>query len=307
MLGEPTIKSADVKAHSYYFTKATLFSALWEGTIFQGLTVDLFPLIYHYFQAKQRPILQPSPEHATSMIESYNASPDHNKRFLEREFFNANGTLRPRDELSALTFVHFACCNTLTDEALLLVCTLPKVTGLSLFGCSGITDLGVRHISDYLVLLEELSLSCVFNLSDTGVGYLSQLTQLKDLDIGVCREVTETGYLTLTHLTNLTGLHLSEIENSDPPDITDTVLVAFSTSLLSLTELDICHCSKITDIGLKPICENLKKLSILRISGCVHVTKECGALELPELETFDVDGCSDEVISLQLQITARGN
>lgn len=203
-----------------------------------------------------------------------------------------------------MTFVHLSCCNDLTDDALLFICTLPKVTGISLFGCSGITDNGIKHLSEHIIQLQDLSLACLYKITDVGLTYLPKFSQLNKLNLSLCRNLTENGYLSLTQLTSLTNLTLSEIDDSPAPDITDAVLVGFSNSLLQLKELDLSYCTKITDKGLAPICKNLQNLRTFRINGCKNVTPDCGLLLLPKLWTFDAKGCP-QLEDVKAQIAER--
>jgi hypothetical protein len=95
------------------------------------------------------------------------------------------------------------------------------------------------------------------------------------LDMGYCREITDAG---LAPLTNLTSLNMVDCNQ-----ITDAALAR----LTNLTSLNMRDCERITDIGLAP----LTNLTSLNIAFCRRIT-DAGLARLTNLTSLVMAQCT---------------
>lgn len=93
--------------------------------------------------------------------------------------------------------------------------------------------------------------------------------QLQSLEVHLCDQLTNTGFLALTtHQTTLRELDVSLCTR-----VTDVTLVHISKNLVNLEYLNIQRCRAVTDLGVAEL-HKLKKLKSLNISECELITKE---------------------------------
>jgi len=170
-----------------------------------------------------------------------------------------------------------------TTQGLEHLKALSALEVLDMSGCVRLTPGCLKHIQH--IPLKELRVdNCRFNdehikviaeikslvvvslindyLTDIGMGYLSSLDQLQNLDISACRQITPVG---LRSIANLPIQTLSM--QSCCSDGHLEVISMFST----LKELSICHSRHISDAGLTYICA-LKQLDYLNINFCTSLT-----------------------------------
>ena len=103
-----------------------------------------------------------------------------------------------------------------TDHGLKLICTLTFSNLLSLEVCGGgVTDTGVRYISQSMVLLESLNLANNSRISDDAMPALCMLKALRNLNLTHSR-VTSEGILHLIVLQKLESLSVHECKISKP-------------------------------------------------------------------------------------------
>lgn len=96
----------------------------------------------------------------------------------------------------------------ITDEALAVVfSSLTNLTFLTLTSCS-ITDVGVKHISDFLTKLTQLNLDYCLKITDVGVKHIaSSLINLTNLGLYHCN-VSDIGLHHISFLKKLSYLHV---------------------------------------------------------------------------------------------------
>ncbi|KAI6660062.1 Protein AMN1-like [Oopsacas minuta] len=93
---------------------------------------------------------------------------------------------------------------------------------------------------------------------------------VKVINVSSCTLVTNDGLIALCVCSGLFCLNISKI-----PGITDEGLIALSqsSSYRIISELNLCHCTQITDVGIKELLSRCTKLKILVIHGCPKVTE----------------------------------
>ncbi|TVU29242.1 hypothetical protein EJB05_20800 [Eragrostis curvula] len=107
--------------------------------------------------------------------------------------------------LSNLTSVSFKRSNAVTAEGMRAFANLINLVKLDLEGCLK-THGGLIHLKD-LTKLESLNMRYCNNIVDSDIKYLSDLTNLKDLQLSCCR-ITDLGVSYLRGLSKLTQLNL---------------------------------------------------------------------------------------------------
>lgn len=123
-----------------------------------------------------------------------------------------------------------------------LVKTFPNLQILHLGYRNNITDTGLRYLS-MLSNLRTLNLDGC-NITDLGLQYLSNLKSLQSLRLLSCKKITDVGLQHLSMLKKLQDLHLSHCNK-----ITDTGLLYFKDK--NLQNLNLWGCENITDASLR--------------------------------------------------------
>ncbi|GMH37025.1 hypothetical protein BSKO_04898 [Bryopsis sp. KO-2023] len=109
-----------------------------------------------------------------------------------------------------LTYLNVSRCQ-ISDECLSCLKSSPNLTTLCVNQCD-ITDEGLARIA-CLTSLTSLRLGGNDRITDLGVAMLTQLTNLRSLDVHECRHgITEEGLISLQPLTSLTHMDVSENE-----------------------------------------------------------------------------------------------
>ena len=187
-----------------------------------------------------------------------------------------------------------------------LKCTgsLQRITGLNVggdFGCpSKLTDTGLEYVAQ-LTQLTKLVLTGCGKITDTGLDYVAQLTLLTSLNLRNCKKITDTGLKHVAQLTQLTSLALTGCGK-----ITDLGLQCVA-QLTQLTSLNLSYCVKITDTGLKHVAQ-LTQLTSLNLDCCDKIT-DMGleyVAQLTQLASLNLDNCvmiTDSGLELVAQLT----
>src|SRR5690606_37914108 len=93
----------------------------------------------------------------------------------------------------------------ITDTHLALLSHFPHLKTLNLRHCSGLTDAGLKYVGQ-ATQLESLSFSWN-GLTDRGMSFLRDLTRLRELGLGGTK-ITDEGLKHLQHMTELEELDL---------------------------------------------------------------------------------------------------
>jgi hypothetical protein len=146
------------------------------------------------------------------------------------------------------------------DEFLSKICKyFPNLEVLNLFG-SRITNKGLKIIGENFKKLKDLNLSSAKKITDDGIFYLSQLKELKNLNLSEIfgKNITDTS---LEYLKNL-NLKKIILENC----YTTNNSLKYLEGYKDLEELNLKNNYKVTDDGLFYL-RNLKNLEILTLTG----------------------------------------
>jgi hypothetical protein len=149
-------------------------------------------------------------------------------------------------------------------------------------------DAGLRWLAR-LTQLRELNLDRCDEITDQGVKALAGLLQLQRLVLRRCDRVTDGGLAALRRLGQLKTLDLNSLDR-----VTGAGLRALkgSAAAEALTALDLSD-SGLDDEGAAGLCGALRGLRQLDIRRCAHVSDACLAhvAGLPLLESFEKRGC----------------
>lgn len=130
------------------------------------------------------------------------------------------------------------------------ICNLTHLTQLCLCNCN-IQDVNLANLHQ-LTNLRELNINSCFEITDQGLMYLSRLS-LRKLDISICFGVSDEGIFHISNIRTLESLNCFSCYQ-----ITDASLT-YICKLPELKELDIRLCHLITDAGLKQM-KDIKKI-----------------------------------------------
>ncbi|MFT5127966.1 MAG: Leucine-rich repeat (LRR) protein [Rhodothermales bacterium] len=149
--------------------------------------------------------------------------------------------------------------NAITDEGLLHLRELKHLRELDLSGNDKIKGSGIRHLSR-ATSLQEVILPHTFHPSDAHMRYVSELRQLRKLNMGTAPPgITDTGMVALGKLSGLESLQLELCD-----EITDAGY-AHLVGLVKLKELRLRRITKMTREAV-PFIAGLSELRLLKIS-----------------------------------------
>ena len=175
-------------------------------------------------------------------------------------------------------------CQKLTDSSLLHIAVLPHLTTLNLSFSLHISDTGLSHLSR-VPNLTDLNLRSCENISDGGLANLCQVgPRLRTLDISFCDKVGNTGMGHVSQMSNLRTLSLSAC------DISDQGLVRIANSLTHLVTLNLGQCSKISDESLKVVSEKCTLIEYIDLYGCGGISR-AGLnliLQMPNMKSLNL-------------------
>lgn len=172
---------------------------------------------------------------------------------------------------------------------LLKQCT--QMTNLNLSGCKGITDKSLQTISDFCTGIKSLNLTRCLRLTDSGlITLLEACPNIEVLYLYAVSSFTNRSYAKLSNLRELKLLDLCGAQN-----LTDEGVAQGVAKCKSLESLNLTWCVKVTDIGLEHIANNGLRLHLISLHGLLGVT-DIGLESLSHscaatLKTIDVNGC----------------
>lgn len=145
-----------------------------------------------------------------------------------------------------------------------------RITKLDLASCGALTDDIMATITPRIPHVTYLNLNGCFQLSSrTTCNIARHCTSLRELYLGKVGENREPHILELIQALP----RLSKLDLSGNIYLTDIVLADISSKLPSLDYLNV-SATKITDKGLRLVCENLVNLSSLSMAGCLGITND---------------------------------
>ncbi|CAM9324073.1 unnamed protein product [Ectocarpus sp. 6 AP-2014] len=179
--------------------------------------------------------------------------------------------------LTSVTDINLHDCNKLTDTAVdHIMKRACQIQTLNLAGCCNLTDMACAYIVQDPVSgsrrgasLTSLNLGYCLNITDKGVERLvASATKLLHINLAGCVQLTDEGVLTLVS----TCTRLQEVVFAQCKHLTDKTL-CYLADFLWVEELDISHCSKVSDDGMEVIAIEFAGLRSLNLKRCSRLTE----------------------------------
>ncbi|KAJ9260114.1 hypothetical protein DTO207G8_811 [Paecilomyces variotii] len=172
----------------------------------------------------------------------------------------------------------------------------PQLRKLTLSYCKHVTDRSMHHIASHAApRIEEVDLTRCTTITDQGFQYWgnAQFTRLRRLCLADCTYLTDNAIVYLTNAAK----QLRELDLSFCCALSDTATEVLALQCSQLTYLNMSFCgSAVSDPSLRSIGLHLLSLRELSVRGCVRVTGvgvEAVAEGCNQLETFDVSQCKN--------------
>lgn len=217
---------------------------------------------------------------------------------LERINVSDEGLALLGEHCKALVKVKLAnlkCCTEAGIMALFNGAGLQQLRSLSIFACSGITDLSLEEVGKVCRYLKLCALSQCPMLTDEGLkAFLQFCPCLVSLQLERCNAITHTGLIAaLTDCKpTLQMLGLSKCNGVQDQGL---LPAEFQLNPLTLKSLRIMYCKGLGDDGLAVIGRCCPSLEHLNLSGLVDVTDEAVMMILQgsgrKLVSLNLSGC----------------
>lgn len=185
-------------------------------------------------------------------------------------------------------------------------------------------DTDLKRLGDYCPLLSELDISHSNHIHDAGLESLARgCSFLQCLNLGKCRNITNTGLSTLANCHFIRSLDLSYCRITDwglaiiasncpslewldlswiSSGVSDAGIISIATGCIGLQCLFLKYCVNITDKGLAILAGRCKALRMLSIDSCHLITDKGllaigqGCTSLQELNIVRCDQISQRVV-----------
>lgn len=162
----------------------------------------------------------------------------------------------------------------ISDNGLIQLERCSKLSKLDLNSISGkrtnISSLGFLELFKSLKYLHIVYLRRCVLIDDRPITVLAKSNFLSELNLGGCPLITDRSVITLSHSSSLKCINLSRTK------VTDKGLISLATGYCknNLRELQVSNCQEVTDVGIKALSQNCKRLTILTFHGCPRVSVE---------------------------------
>ena len=194
--------------------------------------------------------------------------------------FSVNNNFLTRLKTPNLRSISIGSCIQLTDEAITqFILNTPHLVQINLEWIKKISFTFFTETRETLSWLQTLNLSHT-NLSDKFLKILASTKPyaLKTLQISMCKNVTDNGVTSISYLTAIQHLDISQLSL-----IKDFGIAQLSKKLHRLKHLNLNGCILLTDRSLNYL-SRCKRLQYLDITQCPELSNEgVTALELPHL------------------------
>ncbi|XP_010269606.1 PREDICTED: F-box/LRR-repeat protein 3 [Nelumbo nucifera] len=155
-------------------------------------------------------------------------------------------------------------CSGVTDMGLKCLSTCSELLYLKLGLCVNISDKGLQHVASKCTKLRELDLYRCTGIGDDGLAAVSTgCKKLKKLNLSYCMEVSDRGLKYISNLSDLQDLEMRRLLK-----ISSEGLMAIAVGCKSLSELDIKRCYNIDDVGLLALAQYACNLRQINLSYC---------------------------------------
>lgn len=208
--------------------------------------------------------------------------------------------------LGCLTDINLHDCNKLTDTAVDNIMNRAcRISTLNLAGCCNLTDKACSFVvkdpvsgSRRGIHLTSLNLGYCLNITDQGVALMAaSLKRLRYVNLAGCVQLTDEGVLALVSACT----RLQEVVLAQCKQLTDKSL-CYLADYLWVEELDMSHCSKISDDGIEVIAlefAGLHRIGLRRCRNLTERTLDVLSLYCPLLKQLDlrqVPNCSPNAV-----------
>ncbi|CAI8615400.1 unnamed protein product [Vicia faba] len=155
-------------------------------------------------------------------------------------------------------------CSGVNDIALKYLSRCSKLVRLKLGLCTNISDIGLAHIACNCSNLTELDLYRCVRIGDDGLAALATgCNKLTMLNLSYCNRMTNTGLKWISNLSELSDLEMRGLSN-----ITSIGIKAVAVGCKRLAHLDLKHCEKIDDSGFWALAFYAQNLQQINMSNC---------------------------------------
>lgn len=182
-------------------------------------------------------------------------------------------------------------CEAITSAGLLHLTGLPNLHTLHMDGCMNLCDVSLSHLRALKQQLRKMTITCCYDVTDTGIAYLCEITSLTHLTLGGLPLITDASLASLALLVNLVSLCFSGfrglMQNGTP----------YIAALPRLKKLSFFHMNRLNDAGLAHL-HTLPNLKHFVASYCQGITAQgvqalvvaCGLVSLDPSHSYLVTG-----------------
>eukprot|EP01018_Ginkgo_biloba_P018152 Gb_12010 [translate_table: standard] len=171
-----------------------------------------------------------------------------------------------------------------------LVKNCNEIVSLNLSGCKNIIDQSLELLASHYKELKYLNLTRCVKLTDNGlIVLLNNCRSIENLNLYADSSFTDKAYEKISQLTELRVLDVCGAQN-----LSDQGLLSIA-KCRKLKSLNLTWCVRITDVSVKALAQNCPSLEFLSLFGILGVTDS--SLEMlskfcsQTLATLDVNGC----------------
>ncbi|KAJ7638990.1 hypothetical protein FB45DRAFT_827665 [Roridomyces roridus] len=190
-----------------------------------------------------------------------------------------------RHKADNLRILDLSFINGITDAAIEgIVSHAPKIQHLQLSGCKLLTDRALESICKLGHHLDVLMLAHVGEITDRGVVKLARAcTNLRCVDVGFCRRLTDMSVFCLAELRGIRRLSLVRVHK-----MTDIALFALAEHALDLERLNLSYCDRLTLDAVHLLVKRLVRLQHLSATG-IPSLKRKGVQRFSDTPPADYD------------------
>ncbi|KAM9352391.1 F-box and leucine-rich repeat protein 13 [Symphorus nematophorus] len=175
----------------------------------------------------------------------------------------------------------------LSDIAFKAIAEVAKLKTFSTEGNNQLTDVSLMALCSSSQGLRRLHATECPRMTDAGLKSVATLKNLQHLDISLCDKVSDVGIQCLTEGSSSTKLR--ELNVSHCSHITDISVKRIAQRLCKLSHLDLSYCEKLTDLSLEWLSGST--ICSLDISGCNIQDQGLAALEGVRLKKLVLAEC----------------
>uniref|UniRef100_A0A1B6KZ31 F-box domain-containing protein n=1 Tax=Graphocephala atropunctata TaxID=36148 RepID=A0A1B6KZ31_9HEMI len=197
--------------------------------------------------------------------------------------------------------LYLRSCEQVTNAAILSLAQHQKwLTALDLSYCSRITDQALLHICNNLSGLRRFAVRNCRAITDLGIVHLKTLTNLEELDISQCEQVTASGIQ--EGVCSKMNRRMRKLFMEGLNTMTSATVISLAENLPLLTHLNLSYCfNAVTDSSVQAIFQHQVRLRSLRLASCDSVT-DAGLTGMGMGATIDntvLDAVVDSIVLAQ--------